>query len=453
MLLVESTLVTNGSNPHKRSRAIPIESSLTEMMKTCLGFVLAAVLLYGVVHSAESAPARWWKGNLHTHSFWSDGDDFPEVISKWYKDNGYHFLAISDHNILKNTEKWMPVDKQRSRDIAYAKYVESWGNEWVESKKDEKGRLQVRLKKLDEYRPKLEEKGRFLLVQSEEISARYLTSPVHMNAANLQYVIQPIIGSNVVDVIQKNIDAVLAQEKETGKPMLPHINHPNFQWAITAEELMRVRGGQFFEVYNGHPMVHNQGDARHAGCERVWDIINTWRITKLGLPLMYGLGTDDAHHYHNIAFGKSNAGRGWVMVRAPVLTTEAIIRAMKRGDFYSSSGVELADIQIDSGEYRIAIRAEKGVTYTTQFIGTKTGFDETNKPARNKAGEKLRLTHSYSDDVGSVLAEVSGLTPKYRFKGDEIYVRARIVSSRKHPNPAEENEFATAWTQPVLKRK
>ncbi|MFN0066994.1 MAG: hypothetical protein ACKVYV_05090, partial [Limisphaerales bacterium] len=22
-------------------------------------------------------PPRWWKGNLHTHSFWSDGDDFP----------------------------------------------------------------------------------------------------------------------------------------------------------------------------------------------------------------------------------------------------------------------------------------------------------------------------------------------------------------------------------------
>ena len=23
---------------------------------------------------------QWQKGNLHTHSFWSDGDDFPEMI-------------------------------------------------------------------------------------------------------------------------------------------------------------------------------------------------------------------------------------------------------------------------------------------------------------------------------------------------------------------------------------
>ena len=30
---------------------------------------------------------QWQKGNLHTHSFWSDGDDFPEMIIDWYKKN------------------------------------------------------------------------------------------------------------------------------------------------------------------------------------------------------------------------------------------------------------------------------------------------------------------------------------------------------------------------------
>ena len=43
---------------------------------------------------------RWWRGNLHTHSFWSDGDDFPENVAKWYKDNDYNFLAFTDHNIV-----------------------------------------------------------------------------------------------------------------------------------------------------------------------------------------------------------------------------------------------------------------------------------------------------------------------------------------------------------------
>ena len=53
-----------------------------------------------VRRAPEPAPARWWRGNLHTHSLWSDGDDFPEMITDWYQRHGYDFLAISDHNTL-----------------------------------------------------------------------------------------------------------------------------------------------------------------------------------------------------------------------------------------------------------------------------------------------------------------------------------------------------------------
>ena len=41
-----------------------------------------------------SAKQTWHKGNLHTHSLWSDGDDFPEMIIQWYKDNDYQFIAF-----------------------------------------------------------------------------------------------------------------------------------------------------------------------------------------------------------------------------------------------------------------------------------------------------------------------------------------------------------------------
>ena len=36
------------------------------------------------------AEPRWVKGNLHTHSLWSDGNDYPEMIVDWYARNGYH---------------------------------------------------------------------------------------------------------------------------------------------------------------------------------------------------------------------------------------------------------------------------------------------------------------------------------------------------------------------------
>ena len=50
-------------------------------------------------------PQRWWKGNLHTHTFWSDGDDFPEMVAEWYRDNGYNFriadaFALSPSNTV-----------------------------------------------------------------------------------------------------------------------------------------------------------------------------------------------------------------------------------------------------------------------------------------------------------------------------------------------------------------
>src|SRR5215213_4219535 len=102
---------------------------------------------------------RYWKGNLHTHSFWSDGDDFPEMIADWYKRNGYHFLAMTDHNVLSDGERWIDVAKPE-KSGALKKYQARFGDAWVE-RREEKGVGQVRLKPLAEFRSTLEEPGRF----------------------------------------------------------------------------------------------------------------------------------------------------------------------------------------------------------------------------------------------------------------------------------------------------
>ena len=56
----------------------------------------------------------------------------------------------------------------------------------------------------------------------------------------------------------------------------------------------------------------------------------------------------------------------------------------------------------------------------------------------------------YSRDIGTVLAEVTGNNPAYVLKGDEIYVRAKIISSKPKENGSVAGEFETAWTQPVV---
>jgi hypothetical protein len=398
---------------------------------------------------ADSTPLRWWKGNLHTHSLWSDGDDYPEMIAAWYKDAGYHFLTISDHNVMLEGQRWFPVTEQRGGGNVLARYRERFGSSWVQERQTE-GRAEVRLKPLNEFRALFEEAQKFLLIASEEITDRHLTAPIHINATNLRDYLPPQGGSNVLEVMQRNVDAVLEQRERTGQPMFPHINHPNFGWAITAEELMRLQGEQFFEVYNGHPAVRNEGDALHASLERMWDIILSWRLAVLNLPPMFGLAVDDAHNYHDESITLSNPGRGWVMVRASHLTPESLVHALEAGDFYSSTGVTLKEIRPSSSGIKIEIAPQSGVTYRTQFIGTRRGFNQQNEPIRTAAGEALRITHRYTDEIGMVLAEVEGPAPAYTFKGDELYVRAKVISSKPKSNPYQEGEMEVAWTQPVV---
>jgi hypothetical protein len=89
------------------------------------------------------------------------------------------------------------------------------------------------------------------------------------------------------------------------------------------------------------------------------------------------------------------------------------------------------------------------VTYTTQFIGTKVGYDSSSKPRVDGEGKPIRATREYSKDVGKVLAAVAGETPSYQLKGDELYVRAVVTSSKAHHDPSFKGQRQQAWTQPV----
>ena len=421
--------------------------------------LLVACGFAGSVHRAQAEPAtlqaddqlHWYRGNMHTHSHWSDGDDYLEMIGAWYRDQGYQFLVFTDHNVLVNTERWVNVKETKGGPEAFGKLFAEFPKS-VQHRVDDQGELEVRLSTFQEVVPKLNDPGKFLLIQGEEISDAFEGLPIHINVSNIVEAIPPMQGSSVYDTIQNNIRAVIAQRKETGQPMIVHVNHPNFGFAITAEDLMRVRGEQFFEVYNGHPSVANEGDEHHAGTDRVWDIILAHRLTELQMPIMYGLAVDDGHHYHEHKHHKSNPGRGWVVVLAKELTAETLIESLETGRFYSSSGVELRSIETSAAGLTVEIEPVEGETYTIEFIGTRQGFDTTSQPVKDAEGKEMRATRRYSNDIGETFATVEGNSGTYQFTGDELYVRARITSSAKHPNPAEKGELKKAWVQPVVRR-
>jgi hypothetical protein len=383
------------------------------------------VIFFLTVHLTSPAQSsqEWLKGNLHTHSLWSDGDDYPEMIMEWYKSHGYNFVALTDHNILAEGEKWIKVPQIPMHEQAFQKYLDKHGDKWVTYKKDS-GRVEVRLKTYDEYRKLFEDKN-FLIVKAEEITDRFERKPIHINATNIRTLIPPQHGTSVADVMQRNIDAVNKQRVETQTPMFAHLNHPNFGYGVSVDDMIALHGERFFEVFNGHPLVNNYGDSIHMSTEVMWDKINI-AYAKRAQPLLYGLATDDSHNYHAKGVSYSNAGRGWVMVKTDRLTAPSIIEALESGSFYATTGVILDDVTFKNKTLSITIQHEPDVEYTIDFIGAKQGDSET-RILQTKTGKKA----------------------SFNVTSDYIFVRARITSSKPKENPFETGDVEMAWTQPV----
>ena len=77
------------------------------MKKISVVFALFAAL---AVIAGGQEKQLWRKGAVHTHSLWSDGRSLPEVAVQTYKNLGYDFMCLSDHNIFQEDDNvWLHV--------------------------------------------------------------------------------------------------------------------------------------------------------------------------------------------------------------------------------------------------------------------------------------------------------------------------------------------------------
>lgn len=320
------------------------------------GLGAAAMRTQAEQTSAGDARLRWYKGNTHTHTLNSDGDSTPDDVVRWYREHGYQFLVLTDHNFLTS------VDGLNA------------------------------LHGADE---------RFLVIKGEEVTSTVDKKPVHVNGLDVKQRSGAQTGATVAEVLQRAVDAI------RGASGVPHINHPNFQWALTTEDLKQTRNYKLFEIYNGHPTVNNVGGGGVPGLEEMWD-----RILSTGM-LVYGIAVDDAHTFKDPGNPKvAGPGRGWVMVRALRLEARTLLDALERGDFYASTGVVLDDLRTTSSSMTVQVKVDGTSRYRIQFVG--------------RGGEVLR--------------EVAEPSATYTFTGSEGYVRARVLESNGR----------MAWIQPVM---
>lgn len=340
--------------------------------------------LFAMDASHAASTSHWYRGNTHTHTRFSDlsdANETPAYVAQWFKTHGYQFVVITDHEHLTDA---------RQLNQSYA------------------------------------EDGKFLVLPGQEIT-QMIAEPshpggvrhAHVNGINTSRVIMPITpnparGVSLADAYARNLREIASAGG------VAQINHPNLAWSVTLQDLLPVQGPFLFEIWNAFPTSNNLGgtdehDRYSPSAEELWDALLT------AGKVVWGVASDDSHTYHQFDDPSApNPGRGWVTVRAAELSAKAITEALVHGDFYASTGIVLADYAASPQAISIKIRnlpewspaLQPSTRYVTKFIGKN----------------------------GRVLATVAGMTPTYRIRGDEGYVRAAIVDS----------DGRRGWTQPVF---
>jgi hypothetical protein len=258
--------------------------------------------------SAFTAPGRFWRGNLHTHSTRSDGVLKPEEVCRRYRAEGYDFLALTDH------------------------FVGAYGYPIVDT---------------TNFRT-----NSFTTILGAELHSGAMANGElwHILAVGLPPDFAPSDSPDFDPKPGQETAPELAARAVAAGAFVA-IAHP--QWSgLTLADARTITAAHAVEIYN-------HGCA--TGCDRPDGAAIADLLLSEGRRLTL-IATDDAHFYEPDHFG------GWVMVKAEANEPEALLAALKRGDFYSSQGPELRDVYLD-GE-NVVVECSAAVSVIAMGHGT-----------------------------------------------------------------------------------
>ena len=237
--------------------------------------------------SAFTKENKMLKGGLHCHTTRSDGKCTPEETLILHKENGYDFLALTDH-----------------RKYNYAHYAPETGITLI---------------------PGMEIDGTF---DRENGFRTYHTVCIGSDGdSNGFSQDEEFICKDVKSDadFQKYLDAVVAKNN------LIFYCHP--EWSGTPARYFENLKGYFaMEIWNSGCVIENDMDKNAP----YWD-----EMLGNGHKL-WGVAVDDGHE-------KNHHCKGWVMVNAEN-SVDSILDALKNGSFYSSAGPVIEDFYIEDGK-------------------------------------------------------------------------------------------------------
>lgn len=258
--------------------------------------------------SAFTAPGRFFRGNLHTHSTLSDGVLEPEEVCRRYADEGYDFIALTDHFV--GLYNYPIADTKRFRSNS------------------------------------------FTTILGAELHSGAMSNGElwHILAVGLPQDFAPSNSPHFRPVDDQESGAEIAKRAREAGAFVA-VAHP--QWSgLTLDDARGIEAAHAVEIYNHGCAI---------GCDRP-DGFHTLDLLLTEGRRLTLVATDDAHFYEPDHFG------GWVMVKAEANDPEALLASLKAGTFYSSQGPEIRNIELE--KRHVVIECSAVETAIVQGQGT-----------------------------------------------------------------------------------
>jgi hypothetical protein len=270
----------------------------------------------GLVFQRQIDMNTFLKGNTHIHTENSeDAQASVEDVAAWYRNHGYDFIVLTDHNISYLTDDF----SSEGFTVIPGEEVSSYG---------------------------VDVDGKRRKVHVNNICSSGIT-----------------IGGTTLDGIDVALkDAVDRIIGISGG--IPQINHPNFLYSVPFKysDILFAYDAKLIEIANQHFAANNSGDENYPTVEFVWD-----QILGEGM-LIYGVASDDTHDISDNS--KTPPGKGWIQVASSTQAAQEICEAIASGSFYASTGVELTRIAVTHKQMRLTILPRAGeaeADYVTTF--------------------------------------------------------------------------------------
>ncbi len=233
------------------------------------------------------------KGGLHCHTTRSDGNGSPEEVEALHKQNGYDFLAITDHR------------RYNYRDFA-----------------PELDLLIIPGMEFDNGRSMYFEGGRrcfhtVCLGPKKEDGNGYIQFEE-------SYKLEPAD----------------APDQETYQPYLDEI-HANKNLTVYCHPEWSSTPARYFDKMQGNFAMEIWNTGSATDCDTDKDAAYWDELLGEGIKI-YGVATDDGHAMEQHC-------RGWVMVNAEK-DVNSVLKALENGEFYSSCGPEIYDFYVEDGK-------------------------------------------------------------------------------------------------------